>query len=80
MAQLNRHEAGEPNDGGNVVLRAFMADLGCRRFVLTVLADTADLFQYRTWQIKFTVNSLVWEFDLHDKTEDKLSEVARLNK
>ena len=56
-----------------------MADLFCRRFVLTVLADTADLLPIQNMadqiRSKFTI---VWEFDFHDKTDDKLIEVARL--
>ena len=61
-----------------------MADLCCRRFVLTVLADTADLLPVQNMEDQIhRVNSLVWEFDFHDKTEDKLKlaeVVTRLNK
>ena len=49
-----------------------MADLCCRRFVLLPIQNMADQIH--------RVNSLVREFDFHDKTEDKLAEVAILTK
>ena len=39
-----------------MVLRAFLADLCCRRFVLTVLADTAHLLPIQK-MVKFTRHS-----------------------
>ena len=61
-----------------------MADLCCRRFVLTFLVDTVDLLLIQNMGVMadqiHRINSLVWEFDFHDKTEDKLAEVAMLNK
>ena len=58
-----------------------MADLCCRRFVRqTVLADTVDSLPIHNMTDKIRrINSIVRKFDFHDKTEDKLAEVARLN-
>ena len=68
---------------GGWFFRAFMTDLCCRRFVLTVLADTADLLPIQKMSDQVhRINSLgpsvVREFDFHhvsteDKTKQRIS-------